>query len=110
MVPATVLEKDVAEIPVPAHTVLLLGTPLMLGVGLTVIVYVIGEPVQPEAEGVTVIVAVIVLVPAFVAVKAEIVPDPLAPSPIAVLEFVHANVVPVTGLVKLFAGTLAPLQ
>ena len=38
-------------------------------------------------DGVTVMVAVIGVVPAFVAVKLGMLPDPLAPKPIAVLLF-----------------------
>jgi hypothetical protein len=66
--------------------------------------------VQPFAEGVMVIVAVIGAVPVFVAVNEGIFPDPLAASPMAVLLFVQVKVVPATGLVKVFNGTFAPLQ
>ena len=56
----------------------------------------------------TVIVAVIGVVPGFVAVNAGIFPLPFAPSPMAVLLFVHVNVVPGVVLVKFVAGTVAP--
>ena len=44
-------------------------------------------------------VAVTGVVPVLVAVKAGVFPEPLAASPIVVLEFVQANVVPATLLV-----------
>ena len=50
-----------------------------------------GVPVQVAPaivyDGVTVMVAVMAVVPALVAVKLGILPDPLAPKPIAVLVF-----------------------
>ena len=52
-------------------------------------VKVMGVPVQPPTDGVTVIVAVIGLAVAFVAVKEGILPVPEAPNPIAVLLFVQ---------------------
>jgi hypothetical protein len=55
-------------------------------------------------------VAVIGALVVFVPLKAAILPTPLAPKPIAVFEFVHANVDPVTLLLKAVAGTVAPLQ
>jgi hypothetical protein len=55
-------------------------------------------------------VAVIVVVPVFVAEKEAIFPEPLAGIPIAVLEFVQLNVAPATGLVKLVAGIVVPSQ
>jgi hypothetical protein len=55
-----------------------------VGVGLTVIVNVLGVPVHPLAEGVTVIVAVTGVAPVFVAAKELIFPVPFAPSPIEV--------------------------
>jgi hypothetical protein len=74
-----------------------------------VIVYEFGVPGQPAA-GVTVIVAVIDVVPVFTALKPAIFPEPLAGIPIEVLEFVQVKVAPVTGLVKFVAGTALPLQ
>jgi uncharacterized membrane protein YeaQ/YmgE (transglycosylase-associated protein family) len=66
-------------------------TPIIgiLGFGLTVIVKVLGVPVQPLAVGVTVMVPVIGAVVVLVAVKLAMLPDPLAPNPIAVLLLVH---------------------
>jgi hypothetical protein len=71
---------------------------------------VAGVPVQPLAEGVIVMVAVIGAELAFVAVKAGTSPDPLAASPMAVLLFVQVNVVPLTGPDKEVVVTLAALQ
>jgi hypothetical protein len=71
---------------------------------------VAGVPVQPLAEGVMVMVAVIGPELALVAVNAGISPDPLAARPMAVLLFVQVKVVPLTGPDKEVAVTLAPLQ
>ena len=65
---------------------------------------------HPFAVGVTVIVAVIGEVVAFVAMNEGIFPEPLAARPIAVLLFVHVNVVPLTGPDKLVIGVVAPAQ
>jgi hypothetical protein len=55
----------------------------------------------PVVVGVTVTVAIAGAAPAFVAVNAGILPDPLAPRPIETLLFAHAKVVLAVGLVKL---------
>ena len=65
---------------------------------------------HPLAVGVTVIVALIDDVVALVAAKDGTLPDPLAARPIAVLLFIHVNVVPETGPDKVVEGTVAPLQ
>ena len=75
-----------------------------------VIVNVFAVPVHPFAVGVTVIVEAIGEVVAFVAVKEGILPKPLAARPIAVLLFVHVNVVPLTGPEKLVIDVVAPAQ
>ena len=62
------------------------------------------------AVGVTVIVEAIGAVVAFVAVNDGIFPEPLAARPIAVLLFVHVNVVPLTGPEKFVTGANAPVQ
>ena len=67
-------------------------------------------PVQLLAVGVMVIVALIEDDVALVAVNDGIFPDPLAASPIAVLLFVHVNVVPETAPDRVVAGTVAPAQ
>jgi hypothetical protein len=83
---------------------------LTVGVGLTVIVNVAGVPVHPFAVGVTVTVAAIGDVIAFVAVNEGILPEPLAARPIAVLLFVQVNVVPLTGPDKFVIGATAATQ
>ena len=66
------------------------------GLGFTDMVNTCGVPEQPFAVGVTVIVPVICALVVLVAVKAAILPAPLAASPIAVLVLVQLNTVPVT--------------
>jgi hypothetical protein len=73
-------------------------------------VNVFGTPGHPLAVGVTVIVEVNSAVVEFVAMKAGIFPEPFAARPIAVLVFVHANVVPPTGPDKFVIGIVAPAQ
>ncbi len=91
------------------QTAKLEGT-VTVGVGLTVIVYVDGVPVQPLTVGVTDIVAVIGSVPVFVAVNDAMFPVPLEAKPIAVFEFDHVYDPPVGTLVKVVAGMEFPLQ
>ena len=62
------------------------------------------------ADGVTVIVAVMGDEVLLVAVKDGTLPDPDAPRPIDVLEFVHAKVVPDTGPVGAVTAATAPAQ
>ena len=81
-----------------------------MGVGFTVMVNVCGNPEQPEADGVTVIVAVTAVLPGFTAVKAAIFPVPLAANPIEVLLFVQLKDVPLTAPVKVIAFVVAPLH
>jgi hypothetical protein len=83
---------------------------LTVATGLTVIINIDGVPEHPFAVGVTVIVAEIGDVVAFVAVNEGILPEPLAPRPIAVLPFVHVNVVPLTGPDKFVTGATTPAQ
>ena len=85
-------------------------TGLTVVVGLTVIVNENVGPVQPFAEGVTVIVATIGAVPALVATNDGIFPVPLGASPIEGALFVQAKDVPATGPVKGITAVLAPLQ
>ena len=65
---------------------------------------------HPFAVGVTVIVAVIGEVVAFVAMNEGIFPVPLAARPIAVLLFVQVNVVPLTGPDKFVIDVVAAAQ
>ena len=66
---------------------------------------------QVLAVGVIVMVALIVVVPVFVAAKAGILPVPLAERPITGLLLVHEKVVPApTGLETVVAEAPMPLQ
>jgi hypothetical protein len=91
-VPATAPEKLTAAVDELTQTAWLL-TLFTVGVGFTVMVNVVGVPLQVVPPlvyvGVTVTVAVIAVEPPFVAVKDVILPAPLAASPIAVLLFVQ---------------------
>ena len=79
--------------------------------GLTVIVNVFGIPLQPNAfDGVTVRVATTGEIPAFVAVKAEILPVPLAANPMEGVLLVHEKVVPTEELLKVIAFCSVVLQ
>ena len=69
-----------------------------------------GVPVQPFAVGVTVMVAVMIVLPELVAVNEGIFPVPLAASPMDVVLLLHAKVVPETGPLKVIADVVAPLQ
>lgn len=62
---------------------------MTVGLGLTVMVNVVGGPLQGLLNGVTVIVAVIGFAVVLVAVKALIFPFPEAGKPMAGLSFVH---------------------
>ena len=113
VVPATAPAKVIAVVVAPLHSVWL-ATAFTVGVGLTVIVNVIGAPVQVTPPfvnvGVTVIVATCGVVPGFVAVKLAMLPVPLAARPMLVLLFVQLNVVPATAPAKVIAVVVAPLQ
>ena len=74
------------------------------------IVKVCAVPGQPLPVGVTVIVAVIGMVPVLVAVKLAMLPVPAAAKPIAVLLLVHAYVTPANVLVKAAGATVLPLH
>lgn len=107
--PFGVLTKLVVATAPPLHTVIFDGT-VTVGVGFTMIVYVDGVPLQPLAEGVTVIVATMGALPVLVAVNDGTFPVPLVPSPIAVFELAHANDTPDGVPVKLVAATVPPLH
>lgn len=80
------------EVVAPLQTITLEGA-VTIGVGFTVIVNVFEDPIQVTPlivlVGVTVIVAVIGAFEEFVAVKTGILPIPVAGRPIAVLSFAH---------------------
>ena len=113
VVPATLPLSTIVVIGIAEHTVCDAGVATAFGIGFTVIINVCGAPGQLLAVGVTVIVPAIGAVPALVAVKVgNELPEPLAPNPMAVLLFVHVNVVPAKLLVKFKVpvGTNVPLQ
>jgi len=87
---------------------------LTAGIGFTVIVKVVGEPVHVcpvfVKVGVTVIVAVTGADPALDAVNAAIVPVPLAPRPMDTSELVQVNVPPGTDPENVTVLVEAPLQ
>jgi hypothetical protein len=82
----------------------------MVTEGFTVILKLIGVPAQPFNEGVTTNVATTGSALVLTAVNEGIFPVPLAATPIPEALFVHAKVVPATGLVKAIAATLSPLH
>lgn len=112
-VPATGPVIGTAVVAVPAHTVWF-AIVFTAGVGFTVIVKLIGVPVQVVAPlvnvGVTVMVAVCTVAVALVAVKGAMLPVPAAARPIVVLLFVQLYTVPGTLPVKLTAAVVAPLH
>ena len=65
-------------------------TGLTVACGYTVMVNDIGVPTQPFAVGVTVIVAITVVMPALVAVKDGIFPVPLPAKPMDGVLLIHA--------------------
>ena len=87
-----------------------LGTGFTSGVGFTVTVKVIVGPGQPNAAGVTTIVATTGAVPVLVAVNGGILPVPLAAIPILGVVFVHVYVVGTTGPLKVKLPTAVKLQ
>jgi hypothetical protein len=89
-VPTTAPLKLTKLLEDPEHKVWADGA-FTVGVGFTVMVKFCGVPAQVAPalvyDGVTVMVPVMAVVPALVAVKLGMLPDPLAPKPIAVLLF-----------------------
>lgn len=108
-VPATVPVKRAAFVVLPLQSTWL-ATAATVGVGLTVMVNVLDVPVQPFADGVTVIVATTGVVPVFTAVKLAISPLPEAAKPIEVLSFVQLYNVPPTAPVNDTVAVEALLQ
>ena len=109
--PVAVPVNVTAAVVVPAQSSWLVIA-LTTGVGCTVIVKTFTGPLHVTAPnvylGVMVIVAVTGVVPALVAVKAAMLPVPLAASPIEAVLFVQSYDVAVP--VKLMAAVLVPLQ
>ena len=87
--PVVGLLKTMAAVDDPLHNTWF-ATAFTVAIGFTVIVNVIGAPVQPDMiEGVTVMVAVVALVNVFDVTKDGIFPLPLAANPIDGLLFTH---------------------
>ena len=77
---------------------------------MTVITKLREGPVQPFAEGVTVMPATTGAFVLFTAVKAGTLPEPVAGRPILVLSLVQVKVVPLTDPVLITVAENAPLQ
>lgn len=75
------LDKLIVVIASPEQMVWVAREALTCGVGLTVMVNVLATPVQPFAEGVTVMVAVTGVFPVLIPANAAMFPVPLAASP-----------------------------
>ena len=87
--PVVGLLKTMAAVDEPLHNTWL-ATGFTVAIGFTVMVNVIGAPVQPfPVDGVTVIVAVIALVRLFAVTNDGILPLPLAANPMDGLLFTH---------------------
>jgi hypothetical protein len=99
-----------AEVAVALHTVWLAGVAVSAGVGFTVTVKLCAVPVQPPADGVTVMTPDIADVPPLVAVNDAILPVPEAARPVAVLVFTQVNVSPLTGPENETAAVPVPLH
>ena len=115
VVPAVlvILEVNAIDGAVPEQMVAVVGVAVAAGVGLMVIINDLTTPEQPVADdndGVTCMVAVIGVVPAFVVVNEGMLPVPLAPKPIDVLLFVQAKLVPVTAPEKVITDEEILLQ
>ena len=98
----------------PEQMVWVNGLLLTVGVGLTVIVNVIGAPVQVFPafvyDGVTVIVAVTGALVAFVPVKLAILPVPLGARPMDGVLFVQLYTVPATDPLNTTEDVVLPLH
>jgi len=98
-VPATLPENETPKVEVLWHKTWL-GTALTVGMGFTVMVNDVGVPVHvtPEfaKEGVTKMVAVTGVLVVLVAVKAAILPEPVAPRPMDGSELAQLKTVPGT--------------
>jgi hypothetical protein len=82
---------------------------LTVAVGLTVMVNVVGVPLHPFADGVTVTVEVTGNTPLLLAINVPIFPLPFEPNPTSMDE-VQEKPVPLIGPLKLIAAAACPLQ
>ena len=113
-VPGTVPLFTIVVMAEPEQIVCEAGVAIAVGVGFTVIVKVLGVPVQVPPplvnDGVTVMVATTGDTVALVAVKLAILPAPLAARPIDGVLLVQLYTVPGTDPVKLIAAVAVLLQ
>lgn len=109
VVPVTEPANMIAFVVDPLHNIWSCGCTTS-GVGFTVTVNASGIPEQPDAEGVTVIVALTGAMVELTALNGAIFPVPLAGKPMDVLLLVHAYVVPLNVLVKVIALVVALLH
>ena len=107
LAPTGTLVKVCDSTSTPAQTVSLTGG-VITGSGLMIIVYVTGLPGQPFKVGVTVMVPAIAALVVLVAVKAGMLPVPVAARPMAGLLLVQVKVAPAGTLVSVTAATAAP--
>jgi hypothetical protein len=108
--PVAGLLNAIAAVDDPLHNTWL-ATGFTVATGLTVMVKVIGKPLQPLGDvGVTVIVAVIALVRLFAVTKLGIFPVPVAAKPIEGLLFTQLYEVPATPLVNTIGNVVALAQ
>jgi len=99
----------IADVVTPLQAATLL-TVFTEGLGFTIILKDAGSPTHELAVGDTAIVAVSGMLLLFTALNEFILPLPLAARPMILKLFAHANVAPLTALVKLNAPVLKPLQ
>lgn len=107
--PATGLTMVIAGVVAPLQCVLLL-IGFTVDVGYTENIKALSVPVHPFAVGVIAITALTVAVPVLVAMNEGMDPVPLAARPIDGMLFVHAKLVPATGLLGTIAVVTSPLQ
>ena len=106
--PVVGLVKLITAVGEPLHNTWL-ATGFTIGIGFTVIVKVIGVPVQPAALGVTVMVATIGPMVVLVVTNGSISPVPLAARPMPVLLLVQLYVEPGVPL-KVIKAVVTPVQ
>jgi hypothetical protein len=101
--------KVTAAVPALLHTDWSAGA-VTVGVGSTVIVKFEAAPVQPLADGVTIITAVSGVLPPLVAVKEAMLPLPVAGRPMEAMSLAQLKVAPLTAPVNVTAAVVAVLH
>jgi hypothetical protein len=107
--PPTVPVKSIALVESPVHTDWVF-TASITGVGFTFMVKTPVAPVQPFADGVTVIMEATGVLKLSVAMNGAILPVPVPASPMPVKSFSQLNNVPLVEPVKFSAAVVAPLH